>query len=46
MLNETVVRLSQVDNIVAIKDATGDVERGAKALIRGGAGRFCRVLGR
>ncbi len=32
LLNETVVRLSQIDNIVAIKDATGDVERG-KALI-------------
>jgi dihydrodipicolinate synthase/N-acetylneuraminate lyase len=27
------VRLSQVDNIVAIKDATGDIERG-KALIQ------------
>jgi 4-hydroxy-tetrahydrodipicolinate synthase len=33
LLNETVVRLSQVDTIVAIKDATGDVERG-KALIQ------------
>ena len=33
LLNETVVRLSQVDNIVAIKDATGDIERG-KALIQ------------
>jgi 4-hydroxy-tetrahydrodipicolinate synthase len=29
LLNETVVKLSQIDNIVAIKDATGDVERGA-----------------
>ena len=29
LFNETVVRLSQIDNIVAIKDATGDVERGA-----------------
>ena len=29
MLNETVVRLSQIDNIVAIKDATGDVQRGS-----------------
>lgn len=29
LLNDTVVRLSQIDNIVAIKDATGDVERGA-----------------
>ena len=27
--NETVVKLSQIDNIVAIKDATGDVARGA-----------------
>lgn len=29
LLNETVVQLSQIDNIVGIKDATGDVERGA-----------------
>ena len=29
LLNDTVVKLSQIDNIVAIKDATGDVERGA-----------------
>ncbi len=29
LLNETVVKLSQIDNIVAIKDATGDVTRGA-----------------
>jgi 4-hydroxy-tetrahydrodipicolinate synthase len=29
LLNETVVKLSQIDNIVAIKDATGDVARGA-----------------
>ena len=29
LMNDTVVRLSQIDNIVAIKDATGDVERGA-----------------
>jgi len=27
--NDTVVKLSQIDNIVAIKDATGDVARGA-----------------
>jgi len=33
LLNDTVVRLSQVDNIVAIKDATGDIERG-NALIQ------------
>ena len=29
LLNETVVRLSQIDNIVGIKDATGYVDRGA-----------------
>ena len=29
LLNETVVRLSQIDNIVGIKDATGEVDRGA-----------------
>ncbi len=29
LVNETVIRLSQIDNIVAIKDATGEVERGA-----------------
>ena len=29
LLNETVVKLSQIDNIVASNDATGDVERGA-----------------
>jgi len=29
LLNETVLRLSQIDNIVALKDATGDVARGA-----------------
>ena len=29
LLNTTVVKLSQIDNIVAIKDATGDVVRGA-----------------
>jgi len=27
LLNDTVVKLSQIDNIVAIKDATGDVAR-------------------
>jgi 4-hydroxy-tetrahydrodipicolinate synthase len=34
MHNETVVRLSQLDNIVAIKDATGDVERGKELIDR------------
>lgn len=32
MQNETVVRLSQVENIIAIKDATGNVERGAELI--------------
>ncbi len=32
LLNETVVRLSQIDNIVAIKDATGDVPRGSRLI--------------
>jgi len=32
LLNETVVRLSQVDNIVAIKDATGDIQRGKELI--------------
>ncbi|GAA5013654.1 4-hydroxy-tetrahydrodipicolinate synthase [Acinetobacter puyangensis] len=32
MLNETVIRLSAVDNIVGIKDATGDVPRGIQLL--------------
>ncbi len=30
--NETVLRLSQIDNIRAIKDATGNVERGAELI--------------
>lgn len=32
--NETVVRLSQVPNIVGIKDATGGIERGTDLLLR------------
>ena len=32
MSNETVLRLSEVGNIVALKDATGDVERGAQLI--------------
>ena len=32
LLNETVVRLSQIDNIVGIKDATGEVDRGAELI--------------
>jgi len=34
MSNETVIRLSEVSNIVALKDATGDVERGADLISR------------
>ena len=30
--NETALRLSKVENIVALKDATGDVERGAELI--------------
>ena len=33
LANETILRLSQIENIVGLKDATGDVERGA-ALIQ------------
>lgn len=33
MLNDTVLRLAEVDGIIALKDATGDVERGI-ALIK------------
>ncbi len=32
LANETVLRLSKVDNIVALKDATGDVARGAELI--------------
>jgi len=32
--NDTVLRLSEVSNIVAIKDATGDVARGAELISR------------
>ena len=32
MSNETVLRLSEVGNIVALKDATGDVQRGAELI--------------
>ena len=32
LLNETVVQLSQIDNIVGIKDATGDVYRGSRLI--------------
>lgn len=42
MHNETVLRLTEVDNIVALKDATGDLERG-KALIDAVAGTDFRI---
>lgn len=42
MHNETVLRLAEVDNIVALKDATGDLERG-KALIDAVAGTDFRI---
>lgn len=32
LANETVLRLSKVDNVVGLKDATGDVERGAELI--------------
>lgn len=34
MSNDTVVRLASVDNIVAVKDATGDVARGTELLAK------------
>lgn len=34
--NETVLRLAEIDNIVGIKDATGDVPRGAELIRRAG----------
>jgi 4-hydroxy-tetrahydrodipicolinate synthase len=34
MLNDTVLRLAQIPNIVGIKDATGDIERGSDLLHR------------
>ena len=42
--NETVLRLSQINNIVAIKDATGNVERGAE-LIKALPGSFAVYSG-
>ncbi|VAX09745.1 4-hydroxy-tetrahydrodipicolinate synthase [hydrothermal vent metagenome] len=36
MLNETVVRLAEIENIVGIKDATGDLERGRDLIQRCG----------
>ena len=32
LLNDTVIKLSQIDTIVAVKDATGDVARGAELI--------------
>jgi len=37
MLNDTVVELAGLDNIVGIKDATGDVQRGRELIDRCGA---------
>ena len=34
LLNETVDRLAVIDNIIAIKDATGDLERGRELIAR------------
>jgi len=34
MNNETVLRLAQIENIVGIKDATGNIERGSDLLLR------------
>ena len=42
--NETALRLSEVDNIVGIKDATGDMERGAE-LIQAAPEGFCVYSG-
>jgi len=36
MLNDTVVELAELDNIVGIKDATGDIERGRDLIARCG----------
>jgi len=44
MLNETVVRLADIPNIVAIKDATGDVPRGIE-LIKALNGRLAVYSG-
>jgi 4-hydroxy-tetrahydrodipicolinate synthase len=34
LLNDTVLRLAQIPNIVGIKDATGNIERGSDLLLR------------
>ena len=34
MHNDTVMRLAQIPNVVGIKDATGDIERGSDLLLR------------
>jgi len=44
MSNETVVRLAEIDNIIGIKDATGDLERG-KALLAACSDGFSVVSG-
>lgn len=42
MQNDTVIRLADIQNIIGIKDATGDVPRG-QALIKGLAGKAMTV---
>jgi len=44
MNNDTVLRLAEIENIVGIKDATGDVERG-KALIAAAPASFAVYSG-
>lgn len=44
MLNDTVVRLADIDNIVGIKDATGDIDRG-KDLVDRCAGKMTVLSG-
>lgn len=34
LLNDTVLRLAEIDNIVGIKDATGNIERGSDLIMR------------
>ena len=38
LANETALRLAEIDNIVGIKDATGNMDRGAELIVRAPAG--------
>lgn len=38
LVNETALRLAEIDNIVGIKDATGNMDRGAELIVRAPAG--------